>query len=191
MTECVFCNYRIKDCKTTPRKQLTRKDLASFEFFGKWICGDDHDSLYEFLEGESSPDSTFTDEPKTMGRLKVNQMDSEDRETLPATEKQKSYIRELLKNLEGAMFSYIFAELDSLTMGQASRVIEVLKNAISPNNHAAEKPNQELPITDKQKAYIKEIYSENDWNWDEEEISNMTRKEASELISGCIGGGAE
>jgi hypothetical protein len=65
MAECTFCNYRIKQCKTTPRERLLRRDLASFEFSGRWICGECHDSLYEFLEGESSPDVTFTDDPKT------------------------------------------------------------------------------------------------------------------------------
>jgi len=118
-------------------------------------------------------------------------MDNENSETLPATDKQKSYIRELLKNREGGLFSYIFAELDSLTMAQASRVIEALKNGASPNNHAAEKPNQELPITDKQKAYIKDIFEQNGIDYNEEEISDMTRKEASELISSYMGGGAE
>jgi hypothetical protein len=52
MAECAFCNYRIKDCKTTPRKQLTRRDLASITFNGKNVCGDCHDGLSEYLEGE-------------------------------------------------------------------------------------------------------------------------------------------
>jgi len=66
--KCVFCDYEIKNLETTPNEKVTRKDTASFEFFGKWICGDCHDSLSEFLEGEGSPDSTFTNEPKTMGK---------------------------------------------------------------------------------------------------------------------------
>jgi len=175
MAECVFCNYRIKDCKTTPRKQLTRKDLASFEFFGKWICGDDHDSLYEFLEGESSPDVIYAHEPKTTAKTQVIQMDNENNGTLLATDKQKQYIIDLTERM---------------TREQANRVIDVLKSGAT-NSYTPAKTNGELPITEKQKACIKEIYSENDWNWDEEEISSMTRKEASELISGCIEGGAE
>jgi len=95
---------------------------------------------------------------------------------LPATDKQKQYIRDLAENM---------------TREQASRVIDVLKNGVAIANNNTSKLNGELPITEKQKACIKEIYSENDWNWDEEEISSMTRKEASELISGCIEGGAE
>jgi len=174
MAECVFCNYRIKDCKTTPRKQLTRRDLASFEFFGKWICGDDHDSLCEFLESESSPDSTYAYEPKTTGKTQVIQMDNENGKLL-ATEKQKQYIIDLTERM---------------TREQANRVIDVLKSGAT-SSYTPAKTNGELPITERQKAFIKQIYSDNGIDYDEEEISDMTRKEASELISGCIGGGAE
>jgi len=174
MAECVFCNYRIKDCKTTPRKQLKRRDLASITFNGKDVCGNCHDGLTEYLEGESSPDFTYAYEPKTMAKKQVIQMDNENGKLL-ATEKQKQYIIDLTERM---------------TREQASRVIDVLKSGAT-NSYTPAKTNGELPITEKQKACIKGIYSENDWNWDEEEISSMTRKEASELISGCIGGGAE
>jgi hypothetical protein len=50
--ECVFCNYKIRQCNTTPRKQLTRRDLASITFNGKDVCGSCHDDLSEFLESE-------------------------------------------------------------------------------------------------------------------------------------------
>lgn len=52
MAECAFCNYEIKPCNTTPRKQLTRRDLASITFNGKDVCGNCHDDLSEFLESE-------------------------------------------------------------------------------------------------------------------------------------------
>jgi hypothetical protein len=114
-------------------------------------------------------------------------MKMENENSKRATDKQKSYIRELLKNREGGMFSYIYADLDSLTMGQASRVIEALKDGAAPNNRTPEKASQELPITDKQKKYIKDIYEQNGIEFDEEQINSMTRREASELISSHTG----
>ena len=60
--KCVFCNYEPKSM------MKSRRDTVSFTFNGKFICGDCHDKLSEFLEGEGSPDSTFTNEPKTMGK---------------------------------------------------------------------------------------------------------------------------
>jgi len=95
---------------------------------------------------------------------------------LPATEKQKQYIIDLTERM---------------TREQASKVIDVLKNGTATANNNTSKPNGELPITEKQKAFIKEIYAQNDMDYDEEQVSSMTRKEASELISSHIGGGAE
>lgn len=103
-------------------------------------------------------------------------MDNGNNGTLPATDKQKQYIIDLTERM---------------TREQASRVIDALKNGTAMANNNTSKPNGELPITEKQKAFIKQIYSDNGIDYDEEEISDMTRKEASELISGCIGGGAE
>jgi len=99
-------------------------------------------------------------------------MENENNGKLPATEKQKQYIIDLA---------------ESMTREQASKVIDVLKNG---TKNAPAEANGEPLITEKQKAYIKAIYAQNDIEYDEEEISSMSRKEASELIGSYIGGGA-
>lgn len=103
-------------------------------------------------------------------------MDNENSGILPATEKQQ----------------YVIDLTEHMTREQAGRVIEVLKNGATPNNDTSPRPNQELPITDKQKAYIKDIFEQNGMDYDEEELNNMTRREASQLISRHAGrGGVE
>ena len=52
MEKCVFCDYDIRDLNSIPREQIMRRDTVSFEFFGKWVCGNCHDTLSEFLESE-------------------------------------------------------------------------------------------------------------------------------------------
>jgi hypothetical protein len=102
-------------------------------------------------------------------------MDNENSGILPATEKQKQYIIDLTENM---------------TREQAGRVIEALKNKAA-DDYTPAKPNSELPITEKQKAYIKDILAGNGMDYDEEELNNMTRSEASQLISSHRGQGAE
>ena len=102
-------------------------------------------------------------------------MDNENNGILPATEKQKQYIIDLT---------------ESMTREQGSKVIDVLKSRAT-NDYRPARANSEPPITEKQKAYIKGIYEEHGIDCDEEQISSMTRREASELISSHTGEGAE
>jgi len=92
---------------------------------------------------------------------------------LPATEKQKEYVRDLIENM---------------TREQASKVIDVLKNGTEIQPAEA---NGEPLITEKQKAYIKSILDSRGIAYSEERLSDMTRKQASELISKYAGEGAE
>jgi hypothetical protein len=77
-----------------------------------------------------------------------------------------------------------------MTREQASRVIDILKDRAT-SDYTPAKSNGEPTITEKQKAYLKEIYEQNGIEYDEEQVSSMTRKEASELISSHTGEGAE
>ncbi len=103
-------------------------------------------------------------------------MDNENENSgqFPATDKQKQYIKDLT---------------EGMTREQASRVIDVLKSNAA-NDYAQERANSEPTITDKQKQYIKDIYEQNGIEYDEEQVSGMTRREASELISSHTGEGA-
>jgi len=73
-----------------------------------------------------------------------------------------------------------------MTREQAGRVIDVLRNRAA-SDYTPAKANGEPQITEKQKAYLKAIYEQNGIEYDEEQVSSLTRREASELISSHTG----